>query len=130
MKKVLMMLIVLSVFSSCGEHEVVSESDRSQLLEKLAKEKAVLRVKNALENENISGAVNTVAPECIQMKDFCNELGKVINRPSWAPVPVIALKILLGEMADMLLGGQHVIPEKLIKNGYDFCLTIFPLLIP
>lgn len=52
MKKVLMMLIVLSVFSSCGEHEVVSESDRSQLLEKLAKEKAVLRVKNALENEN------------------------------------------------------------------------------
>lgn len=52
MKKVLMMLIVLSVFSSCSEHEVVSESDRSQLLEKLAKEKAVLRVKNALENEN------------------------------------------------------------------------------
>lgn len=52
MKKVLMMLIVLIVFSSCGEHEVVSESDRSQLLEKLAKEKAVLRVKNALENEN------------------------------------------------------------------------------
>lgn len=52
MKKVLMMLIVLIVFSSCGEHEVVSESDRSQLFEKLAKEKAVLRVKNALENEN------------------------------------------------------------------------------
>ena len=52
MKKVLKMLIVLSVFSSCSEREVVSESDRSQLLEKLAKEKAVLRVKNALENEN------------------------------------------------------------------------------
>jgi hypothetical protein len=52
MKKVLMMLIVLCVFSSCSENEVVSESDRSQLLEKLAKEKAVLRVKNALENEN------------------------------------------------------------------------------
>lgn len=74
----------------------------------------------ALENENISGVINTVAPECVTMKDFCSELGKVINRPSWAPVPGIALKILLGEMADMLLGGQHAIPEKLTKNGYDF----------
>jgi len=74
----------------------------------------------ALENENISGEVNTVAPECVTMKDFCSELGKVIKRPSWAPVPGIALKVLLGEMADMLLGGQHAIPEKLTKNGYDF----------
>jgi hypothetical protein len=44
--------MILSVFSSCSEHEEISESDRSHLLEKLAKEKAVLRVRNALENEN------------------------------------------------------------------------------
>ena len=54
------------------------------------------------------------------MKEFCTTLGKVLHRPSWAPVPGFVLHLLLGEMADMLLGGQKAIPQKLTTAGYPF----------
>jgi NAD dependent epimerase/dehydratase family enzyme len=54
------------------------------------------------------------------MKEFCKTLGQVLGRPCWAPVPGFALKILLGEMAGMLLTGQKAIPEQAQKLGYKF----------
>ena len=75
----------------------------------------------ALENKDISGPVNLAAADQVTMREFCLALGKAIHRPSWAPVPGIALRILLGEMAGpLLLGGQGVIPKKLIDSGYKF----------
>ena len=47
-------------------------------------------------------------------------LGRALGRPSWAPAPGFALKIVLGEMADMLLGGQKAVPAKLLAAGYRF----------
>jgi len=74
----------------------------------------------ALGNPSLNGAVNVTAPEAATMGKFCKTLGKVMGRPSWAPVPAFALRLLLGEMADMLLEGQRVVPEKLLKAGYIF----------
>ncbi len=74
----------------------------------------------ALENESLSGAVNTTAPNPVTMSQFCHELGKVLQRPSWAPVPAFVLKMLLGEMSEMLLGGQKAVPAKLLKHGFVF----------
>jgi NAD dependent epimerase/dehydratase family enzyme len=54
------------------------------------------------------------------MSEFCKSLGDVLNRPSWAPVPAFALRLLLGEMADMLLTGQRVLPVQAQKLGYTF----------
>lgn len=73
-----------------------------------------------LENDAIAGPVNTTAPQPVKMSEFCQELGKVLKRPSWAPVPAFALKLLLGEMSEMLLGGQKAIPQKLLANHYKF----------
>lgn len=73
-----------------------------------------------LKQETLSGAVNATAPEPVSMKVFCQLLGKELKRPSWAPVPGFALKLLLGEMADMLLTGQSVIPEKVLQEGFNF----------
>lgn len=73
-----------------------------------------------LENQNLSGPVNITAPEVITMKNFCSSLGKTLNRPSWAPVPGFVLKIILGEMAGMLLTGQKAIPKKLEEFNYKF----------
>jgi uncharacterized protein (TIGR01777 family) len=73
-----------------------------------------------LQSSTISGAVNFVAPEPLTMKEFSRRIGEILHRPSWAPVPSLALRILLGEMADMLLTGQRVIPKKLIDDGYVF----------
>ncbi len=73
-----------------------------------------------LENPNANGAVNATAPNPVTMKEFCKTLGQVLHRPSWAPVPSFALRLLLGEMADMLLTGQRVLPAQAQKLGYSF----------
>jgi len=73
-----------------------------------------------LENSSLSGPVNLTAPNPVSMKEFCSTLGQVLRRPSWAPVPAFALKLLLGEMAGMLLEGQRVLPKKLLDAGYSF----------
>jgi hypothetical protein len=64
--------------------------------------------------------VNFVAPEAVTMKEFCKTLGKVMHSPSWTFVPSFVLRIVLGEMAEMLLTGQKVIPKKLLEAGYKF----------
>lgn len=73
-----------------------------------------------LSNEKISGPVNVTAPGTVTMAGFCKELGRAMHRPSWAPVPAPVLKVMLGEMSDMLLTGQQVIPQKLEGSGYHF----------
>ncbi len=73
-----------------------------------------------LEHPNANGAVNATAPNPVTMKEFCKTLGRVLRRPSWAPVPSFALRLLLGEMADMLLTGQRVLPAEAQKLGYSF----------
>jgi len=67
-----------------------------------------------------SGPVNATAPSPVTMKEFCKTLGQVLHRPSWAPVPAFALRLLLGEMAEMLLAGQRVLPAKAQRLGYKF----------
>lgn len=54
------------------------------------------------------------------MKDFSKILGQVMNRPSWLPVPSFMLRATLGEMADLVLNGQRVYPEVILKAGYKF----------
>jgi hypothetical protein len=51
---------------------------------------------------------------------FGKVLGKVLNRPSWLPAPAFALRILIGEAARVVVGGQRVIPAAAIQLGYTF----------
>ncbi len=74
----------------------------------------------ALTAEHLRGPVNAVAPESVRMKNFCGALGRAMGRPSWAPVPGFAVRLLLGELAGMILGGQKVVPSALNKAGYRF----------
>lgn len=73
-----------------------------------------------IETARAAGAVNATAPNPVTMKEFCQTLGKVMRRPSWAPMPGFALRLTLGEMADMLLTGQRVVPAAAQKLGYQF----------
>ena len=65
-------------------------------------------------------AALVAAPEALTMKQFCSALGRAMGRPSWAPVPGLVLKLLLGEMSGMLLTGQRAVPRRLEQNGYLF----------
>jgi uncharacterized protein len=71
-------------------------------------------------DRDVSGPLNLVAPGIVTMKDFAKALGRALHRPSWAPVPAAPLRILLGEIADVLLEGQRAVPQKLLQSGFRF----------
>ncbi len=73
-----------------------------------------------IKNFDVVGPLNVTAPQSITMKQFCSVLGEVMNRPSWIPVPAFVLKMLFGEMSEMILTGQRVVPSRLIENGFQF----------
>ena len=72
------------------------------------------------ENPKARGPVNATAPNPVRNKEFAKTLGKLLHRPSWMPVPGFALRLVLGEMADMLLTGQRVVPAAAEKLGFQF----------
>jgi len=74
----------------------------------------------SLDNNSISGAVNAASPNAVTMKDFAGKLGKILHRPSIFSVPKFALKIVLGEVADVATASQRVYPKKLIDMNYNF----------
>lgn len=74
----------------------------------------------ALDNKNIDGALNAVAPEFINMKSFCKKLGNVINRPSIFKVPSFVLNIVLGKGAEAVLNGSKIKPQRTLGFGYKF----------
>jgi uncharacterized protein (TIGR01777 family) len=74
----------------------------------------------ALENGAISGPVNAASPCPVTMRDLCGALGEVLQRPSWLPVPSFVLRMMLGEMSGMLLGGQKAVPKALLDHHFVF----------
>jgi len=74
----------------------------------------------ALNNENIFGPVNGVAPSPVKNKEFTRTLSKVIHRPAFMSVPKIALKAIFGEKSVILTSSQKVLPEKLFNLSFAF----------
>ena len=74
----------------------------------------------ALENSTIRGVVNAVSPYPSNNAEFTDKLGKVFEQPAWLKVPAVALKIMYGEGAQVVLEGQRVLPEKLLQAGFRF----------
>jgi uncharacterized protein (TIGR01777 family) len=69
----------------------------------------------------LTGPVNLTGPEPVTNAEFTKALGRVLGRPTVATVPGIALRIALGEFADVgVLAGQRVLPKVLESSGYSF----------
>ena len=73
-----------------------------------------------VENENISGVVNAVAPNPTNNYHLTKILGKVLVQRAFLRIPVAILKARYGEAASILITGQHVIPGKLLDSGFNF----------
>ena len=73
---------------------------------------------HAIENDELVGAVNAVAPDVRRQKDVAHEIGRAMKRPAAMPTPAAALRLALGEMADVLLHGQRA--ESRLLDGFDF----------
>ncbi|MEM9389222.1 MAG: TIGR01777 family oxidoreductase [Bacteroidota bacterium] len=83
---------------------------------------------HALENDEVTGVYNAVGPNPVMNKELSKQSAKVLGKPFFLPnVPGFVLKLMLGEMASMVLGGSRVASEKIEATGFEFA---FPELNP
>jgi hypothetical protein len=98
-----------------------------QYLSWIHREDWTAMVRWALATDMVSGPLNATAPNPVTNLEFARTLGRVLHRPAIVPAPAFALRLMLGEMADALLTGERVFPEKAHSLGFEFR---YPLLEP
>jgi uncharacterized protein (TIGR01777 family) len=76
-----------------------------------------------LHRNEASGPYNACAPKPVRNREFAKMLGSVLHRPAFMPMPAFALKIGLGELSLLLLGGQRATPVRLLQAGFTFQFT-------
>jgi uncharacterized protein len=79
---------------------------------------------HALFKRELSGPINGVAPGIVRNETFTNELAAALRRPVIFSVPEFVLKIMMGEMAEIALTSQRVIPRVALETGYNFRFPI------
>jgi uncharacterized protein len=68
----------------------------------------------------LNGVFNLCGPHPVRNRAFAQQLGKALDRPAVVPVPTLALKLMMGELADTLLASQRALPAKLLAAGFQF----------
>ncbi|HLX44355.1 MAG TPA: TIGR01777 family oxidoreductase [Bryobacteraceae bacterium] len=68
----------------------------------------------------ISGPLNASAPNPVINAEFTRELARAVHRPAILPVPLFLLKLLFGQMAEILYASNRVIPEAALNAGFPF----------
>ncbi|WP_085715956.1 TIGR01777 family oxidoreductase [Pseudomonas sp. B28(2017)] len=76
-----------------------------------------------LHRNEASGPYNACAPKPVRNREFAKALGSMLHRPALMPMPAFALKVGLGELSLLLLGGQRATPVRLLKAGFTFQFT-------
>lgn len=74
----------------------------------------------AIAHEEVRGGVNAVTPSPVTNREFTNRLGRALHRPAFLPVPAVALRLLFGEMAEVVLGSHRVLPHAAQQAGFEF----------
>jgi uncharacterized protein len=74
----------------------------------------------AIDNEDWTGPVNAAAPEPVTNAEFSKALGRALHRPAIAPVPALAIRLLYGDMAEIVTEGQRAIPARALQLGYTY----------
>lgn len=74
----------------------------------------------SINNPDISGPINATAPHPVTNEEFGRTIGKVYNRPHWFPLPAFLLRTAIGELSEILLEGQKVLPSAALKHGFSF----------
>jgi uncharacterized protein len=74
----------------------------------------------ALADEAWSGPVNATAPEPVRNAELASALGRALHRPALLPVPALAIRLALGELAGELLDSRRVLPRAALARGFAF----------
>jgi uncharacterized protein (TIGR01777 family) len=95
--------------------------DGKQWMSWIAIEDVVNGLISVIGDKSVSGPVNFVAPNAVTNAEFTKTLGRALSKPTLFPVPVFAVRLAFGEMADaLLLSSQRVKPVVLEKLGFKF----------
>jgi len=81
----------------------------------------------ALDHADARGPMNATAPHPVTNKEFAKAFGRALGRPAFAPAPALGLRLLLGEVADVITTGARVVPKRALALGYEFR---YPELLP
>jgi uncharacterized protein (TIGR01777 family) len=73
-----------------------------------------------LESDQARGAYNVGAPNPVTNAEFTRALGRALGRPTVLPMPEAALKLLFGEMSELLLVSDRMLPKRLLDEGFKF----------
>lgn len=76
-----------------------------------------------LQREEARGPYNACAPQPVRNAEFARALGQALHRPAILPAPAFALRAGLGELSELLLGGQRAVPTRLLEAGFSFRFT-------
>jgi uncharacterized protein (TIGR01777 family) len=74
----------------------------------------------SIDTPRASGALNAVSPEPVTQRQFQEALARQVRRPLWLRVPAVVLRAALGEMAQLLVDGQRVVPTRAATLGFKF----------
>jgi uncharacterized protein len=73
-----------------------------------------------VENEQASGPYNASAPNPVTNAEFTRALGRALKRPTLFPMPEPVLRLLFGEMSELLLVSNRMMPTRLLDEGFEF----------
>lgn len=80
----------------------------------------VRAIRFLIENPSARGIYNLTSSTPVTNADFGRALSKVLGKPFWFPLPGFVLRTVLGEMSQLILEGQQVLPKRLLDAGFDF----------
>ncbi len=94
--------------------------DGRQWMSWIARSDLVALIRWLADNETATGVFNATAPQPVINAEFAATLAHTLRRPALLPTPGFVLKLLFGEMADLLLTGQRVMPKRALAAGFTF----------
>jgi uncharacterized protein len=74
----------------------------------------------ALDDESWSGPIIAAAPDPPTNREFSRALGRALHRPAFAPIPALAVRVLYGDMAEIVTEGHRTAPTRVLEHGYAF----------
>jgi uncharacterized protein len=80
----------------------------------------VRAIRFLIENDQASGAYNLTAPNPSTNAGFMKTLAGVLGRPAFVPIPGFAMKLVVGQVSEVLLEGQRAVPARLQESGFQF----------
>lgn len=95
-------------------------ADGKQMMSWIHIDDMVNAILHIIECQSLSGPINLTAPYPVSNIAFSKILANTLNRPCLLKFPACILKFMFGEMADLFIHGQQVIPDKLQASGYQY----------